>query len=176
MKIHLNLNLQEFFWGKLKKITNSFSDLNVQYLGNGNIKCLWKISRLDDVKIRFSRSYFYAIRLFDITNNRNKNEATCIMKEIQVAKSQSSFSFQIPLDKGVYYFEFGYRKPNGEWRKLAFQDLNLGYRIQRILNMLYQDEWFIPNETIKDNFSTMHDISYQMSLKSGIGGSDQIFK
>ena len=176
MKINLNLNLQEFFWGKLKKITNSFSDLNVQYLGNGNVKCLWNISRLDDIKIRFSRSYFYAIRLFDITNNRNKNQATCIMKEIQVPKSQSSVSFQIPLDKGVYYFEFGYRKPNGEWRKLAFQDLNLGYRIKRILNRLYQDEWFAPNENIKDNFSKMHDISYQMSLKSGIGGSDQIFK
>ncbi len=176
MKNHLNLNLKEFFWGKLKKITNNFSDLNVEYLGNSNIKCLWKISHLDDAKIKFSRSYFYAIRLFDITNNRNKNEATCIMKEIQISKSQSSFTFPIPVDKGVYYFEFGYRKPNGEWRRLAFQDLNLGYRITRILHSLYQDEWFITKNNSKNNFSSIHDLSYQMSLNSRIGGSDKIFK
>ena len=102
MKIHLNLNFKEFFWYRLKKITSSFSDLNVEYLGNGNIKCLWKISRLDDLKIKFSSSYIYAIRLFDLTNNRNKNEATCIMKEIQVSKSKSAFSFKIPIDKGGY--------------------------------------------------------------------------
>ena len=176
MKNHLNLNLKEFIWGKLKRITNSFSELNVEYLGDANIKCLWKISRLDDYKIKFSNSYFYAIRLFDITNNRNKNEATCIMKEIQVGKSKSSFSFKIPIDKGVYYFEFGYRKPNGEWRKLAFNDLNLGFRITRILNSLYQDEWFISDEDSKHKFSQMHDISYKMSPNSRIGGSDQIYK
>ena len=176
MKLHLNLNFKEFFWGKLKKITNSFSDFKVEYLGDGNIKCFWNISRLDNFKIRFSSSYFYAIRLFDITNNRNKNEATCIMKEIQVSKSKSSFSFKIPVDKGVYSFEFGYRKPNGEWRRLAFQDLNLGYRITRMLNSLSHDEWFISDKNRKHNFSQMHDISYQMSLNSKIGGSDQIFK
>ena len=176
MKIHLDLNLKEFFWSKLRKMTNSFSDLNVEYLGNGNIKCLWKISRLDNLKIKFSSSYFYAIRLFDITNNRNKNEATCIMKEFQVGKFQSSYSFQIPLDKGMYYFEFGYRKPNGDWRKLAFHDLNLGYRITRIFNSLYKDEWFMPNDHIKNKFSQMHEISYQMSFNSKVGGSDQIFK
>ena len=146
-------------------------------MGNANIKCFWKISRLDDFKIKFSSSYFYAIRLFDITNNRNKDEATCIMKEIQVSKSQSSFSFKIPVDKGVYYFEFGYRKPNGEWRKLAFQDLNLGYRIKRIFNTLYQDEWFITNiNTTNKSFKKIHEQSYQLSLNSRIGGSDQIIK
>ena len=176
MKIHLNLNFKDFFWGKLKKITNNFSDFNVEYLGNGSIKCIWKISPLDNFKIKFSSSYFYAIRLFDITNNRNKEEATCIMKEIPVSKSLASFSFQIPIDKGVYYLEFGYRKPNGEWRKLAFKDLNLGYRITRIFNSLYKDEWFFSNENSKHNFSQMHEISYQMSLNSRIGGSDQIFK
>lgn len=176
MKVHLNLNFKDFFWVNFKRITNSFSDLNVEYLGNGNIKCLWKISRLDDFKIKFSNSYFYAIRLFDITNNRNKNEATCIMKEIQIDQAQSSFSFQIPLDRGMYYFEFGYRKPNGEWRKLAFQDLNLGYRITSLLKYLYQDEWFEPYQNMKQNFSKMHDISYEISLNSRIGGSDQIFK
>ena len=176
MQLHLNLNLKELFWEKLKKITNSFSDFKVEYLGDGNITCFWNISRLDNFKIRLSSSYFYAIRFFDITNNRNKNEATCIMKEIQVSKSKCSFSFPIPVDKGVYYFEFGYRKPNGEWRKLAFKDLNLGYRITRIFNSLYKDEWFISNENSKHNFSQMHEISYQMSLNSRIGGSDQIFK
>ncbi len=98
------------------------------------------------------------------------------MKEIQVGKSQSSFSFQIPVDKGVYYFELGYRKPNGEWRKIAFHDLNLGFRITRILNTFYQDEWFISKENSKHIFSKMHEISYKMSLNSRISGSDQIFK
>ena len=67
------------------------------------------------------------------TNSRNKNNSTCIMKEIQVSKLQSSLSFPIPINKGMYYFEFGYRKKNGEWRKLAFENLNLGYRIKKIL-------------------------------------------
>ena len=176
MKIHLGLDFKEFFWGNLKRFTNNFSDLNVEYLGDGNIQCLWKISRLDDLKIKLSSSYFYAIRLFDITNNRNKNEATCIMKEIQVSKSKSSFSFKIPVDKGVYSFEFGYRKPNGEWRRLAFQDLNLGYRITRIYDRLYRDEWFIFNDHNQRNYSTIHEISYQLSLNSKIGGSNQIFR
>ena len=33
----------------------------------------------------------------------------------------------------MYYFEFGYRKKNGDWRKLANQNLNLGYRIKKVI-------------------------------------------
>lgn len=54
------------------------------------------------------------------------------MKEIEISKFQSSITFPIPINKGVYYVEFGYRKKDGEWRKLAYQKLNLGYRIKKI--------------------------------------------
>ena len=131
MRIGNTLYLKEYFWNSLHRLTNSFSNLTVNNLGNGYIKCFWEISRIDNLRIDFSKSSFYAIRLFDISNNRNKNNSTCIMKEIQVSKFQSSISFPIPLNKGVYYFELGYRKRNGEWRMLAYQNLNLGYRIKK---------------------------------------------
>ena len=110
MKISLNLNLKEYFWHALNKVTNTFSNLTVDNIGNGYVKCLWEISPIDNFRIEFSKSCFFAIRLFDISNTRNKNLSTCIMKEIQVSKFQSSITFPIPINKGVYYFEFGYRK------------------------------------------------------------------
>ena len=54
------------------------------------------------------------------------------MKEIEISKFQSSITFPIPINKGVYYFEFGYRKKDGEWRTLAYEKLNLGYRIKTV--------------------------------------------
>ena len=133
MKTGLQLKIKEYFWNSLKNFTNTYSNFIVTNLGNGYVKCFWEISSIDNFRIDLSNSSFYAIRLFDITNNRNKNNSTCIMKEIQVSKFQSSIAFPIPINKGVYYFEFGYRKKNGEWRKLAFQNLNLGYRIKKIV-------------------------------------------
>ena len=123
MKTGLQLKVKEYFWNSLKKITNTFSNLTVTNLGDGYMKCFWEISSIDNFRIELSESCFYAIRLFDITNNRTKNNSTCIMKEIEISKFQSSITFPIPINKGVYYFEFGYRKKNGEWRKLAYQNL-----------------------------------------------------
>ena len=102
MQASFYLNFKEYFWNSLNKFTNTFTDLTVNNLGNGYIKCFWEISPIDNWRIEFSKSCFYAIRLFDISNNRNKNDATCIMKEIQVSKYQSSISFPIPINKGKY--------------------------------------------------------------------------
>ena len=131
MKLSPHFNFKEYIWNSLNKLTNSFSNLTVNNLANGYVKCFWEISSIDNFRIDLSKSCFCAIRLFDITNNRDKHNATCIMKEIQVSKFKSSITFPIPINKGVYYFEFGYRKKNGEWRKLAYQNLNLGYRVQK---------------------------------------------
>ena len=129
-------------------------------------------SNIDSLRIKFSQSCFYAIRLFDITNSRNKNNSTCIMKEIQVSKFQSSITFPIPINKGVYYFEFGYRKKNGEWRKLAYQNLNLGYRIKKAIQILDNDNWF--DSKIRNNDLSFHEKSYQLSLNTQLGGSENI--
>ena len=174
MKINRFLSFKEYVWTGLNKLTNSFTNLTVNNLGNGYIKCFWKISTLDNFRIKMSRSCFYAIRLFDITNNRNKNNATCIMKEIQVSKFQSSISFPIPLNKGTYYFEFGYRKKNGEWRKLAYNNLNLGYRIKRVIQSFDYDNWF--DSKIKNGINDLsfHENAYQLSFNSSIGGSENI--
>jgi len=170
MKTYLHLNIKEYFWNSLNKITNNFSELKVNNLGNGDIKCFWEISPIDSLRIEFSRSCFYAIRLFDITNNRNKNNSTCIMKEIEVSKFQSSISFPIPVNKGVYYFELGYRKKNGEWRKIAYQNLNLGYRIKKLIFDNYN--WFDSKQReIINDFSPHHN-AYQLSSNSSIGGSE----
>ena len=174
MKIGLNLTLKEYFWNGLNKLTNSFSNLTVNDLGNGYVKCFWEISPLDNLKIQLSKSCFYAVRLFDISNNRNKNNATCIMKEIQVSKFQSSISFPIPINKGVYYFEFGYRKKNGEWRKLAYRDLNLGYRIKKLIQIFENDNWFDSKKRIINNENNPHEKAYQMSLNSLNGGSEKM--
>ncbi len=96
MKISLHLNLKQYFWNSLNKLTNTFSNLTVNNIGDGYVKCFWEISPIDNLRIDFSKSCFYAIRLFDITNNRNNNNSTCIMKEIQVSKFQSSILFPIP--------------------------------------------------------------------------------
>jgi len=174
MKAGLNLRAKEYFWNTLRKVTNTFSNLTVIYLGNGYIKCFWEISSIDSLRIKFSKSCFFAIRLFDISNNRNKNNSTCIMKEIQVSKLQSSISFSIPIDKGVYCFEFGYRKINGEWRKLAYQNLNLGYRIRKVIHIFEKDNWFNPlNRTVNTDLS-IHEEAYQLSLKTQLGGSEII--
>ena len=176
MKSGLHLKLKEYFWDNLKKITNNFSNLIVTDLGNGYIKCFWEISSIDNLRIELSQSCFYAIRIFDISNNRNKNNSTCIMKEIQVSKFQSSISFPIPINKGMYYFEFGYRKKNGNWRKLAFENLNLGYRIKRVIQSFENDSWFNSSIRGRHNDLSLHEEVYQLSLKVPvpIGGSEQI--
>ena len=165
-------SFKDYIWKSLNKLTNSFSNLKVNNLGNGYIKCFWEISRIDNLRIEFSKSCFCAIRLFDISNGRNKNNSTCIMKEIQVSKFQSSVTFSIPINKGVYYFEFGYRKKNGEWRKIAYQDLNLGYRIKKIVQISDTDNWF--DSQFNNNDISLHEKSYQLSLNEPLGGSESI--
>ena len=172
MKIGRHLNFKETLWNSLNKLTNSFSNLTVNNLGNGYIKCLWEISSIDSLRIELSKSCFCGIRLFDISNHRNINNSTCIMKEIQVSKFQSSITFPIPINKGVYYFEFGYRKKNGDWRKLAIQNLNLGYRIKKIIQIFNNDSWFDSNIRMRNNALGFHEKAYQLSLNSPIGGSE----
>ncbi|WP_413678954.1 DUF4912 domain-containing protein [Prochlorococcus sp. MIT 0916] len=171
MKINRLIHLKEYFWNSLNKLNNNFSNLTVNNLGNGYIKCFWQISPIDNFRIDFSKSCFCAIRLFDMTNNRNKNHSTCIMKEIQVSKFQSSITFPIPINKGVYYLEFGYRKNNGEWRKLAYQNLNLGYRIKKIIPR-FDYNWF--DSEIRNNDLSFHENSYILSLNKLSGGSENI--
>ena len=172
MNISRNLNLKEYILSGLYKLTNSFSSLTVNNLRNDYVKCIWEIGRIDNLRIEFSNSCFFAIRLFDISNNRN--HSTCIMKEIEISKFQSSITFPIPINKGVYYFEFGYRKKDGEWRKLAYQKLNLGYRIKKLLQSFDNDSWFDPKIRIRKNEVSLHEEAYQLSLNSVIGGSENI--
>ena len=172
MKIRFHFYPKEYFWNTVKKITNTFSDLSVNTLGNGFIKCSWEISSIDNLRIELSKTCFFAIRLFDISNKRNFNKATCIMKEIQVSKFHSSISFPIPINKGVYYFEFGYRKKNGEWRKLAHQTLNLGYSIRKVIQSFDNDNWFNSKKRMEQSFKSYHEEAYQLSLHEPIGSSD----
>ncbi len=172
MKIGPLLSLKEYVWGTLYKLTNNFSTLTVNNLGNGYIKCLWEISSIDNWRIEFSKSCFFAIRLFDISNNRNKNNSTCIMKEIQVSKYQSSITFPIPINKGMYFFEFGYRKKNGEWRKIAYQELNLGYRMKKVIQKFDSDNWFDSKRITSGNDMSSHEKAYQLSINTRIGGSE----
>ncbi len=174
MKIALNLSMKEYFWSTLNKVTNKFSNLTVNNLGNGYVKCFWEISPIDNFRIEFSKSCFYAIRLFDISNKSNQDNSTCIMKEIQVSKFQSSISFPIPINKGKYYFEFGYRKKNGEWRKIAHHYLNLGYRIKKIFKSFENDDWFDPRLILESSDPSIHEKAYQLSLNKRIGGSENI--
>ena len=174
MKIDRYLKLKEYVWNSIKKITNSFSHLIVNDLGNGYIKCYWEISSIDNFRIDISKSCFFAIRLFDISNNRNKNKSTCIMKEIQVSNFQSSITFPIPINKGVYYFEFGFRKKNGEWRKLAYNEINLGYKILKVIKSFENDNWFDSKIGLMTNNLNIHEKAYQLSLNSSIGGSENI--
>ena len=174
MKIDRYSNLKEYFWNSIKKLSNSSSHLIVNDIGNGYIKCNWDICAIDNLRIDLTKTCFFAIRLFDISNNRNKNNSTCIMKEVQVSKFQSSITFPIPINKGFYYFEFGFRKKNGDWRRLASQDINLGYRVLKIIKRFETDNWFDSKiGRIKDNLN-IHEKAYQLSLNTSIGGSDNI--
>ena len=174
MENGLQYKLKEYFWNSLKKITNTFSNLSVNNLGNGYVKCFWEISPIDNMRIELSKSCFVAIRLFDISNARNKDKSTCIMKEIQVSQFQSSISFPIPINKGVYYFEFGYRKKNGEWRKLAYDNLNMGYRIKKIIQKFDSSNWFSSKQHLQNTDLSAHQKAYQLSLNARIGGSEEI--
>tara|TARA_B100000945_G_scaffold255721_1_gene213001 strand:- start:898 stop:1443 length:546 start_codon:yes stop_codon:yes gene_type:complete len=174
MKIGRHLNMKEYVWKSLNKLTNNFTKLTVNNLADGYIKCFWELSSIDNFRIEFSKSGFCALRLFDITNNRNNKHSTCIMKEIQVNKFQSSIIFPIPINKGVYYFEFGFRQKNGQWRKLAHQKLNLGYRIKRIMQNFDNDNWFDSKKFIINNDLSFHEKAYQLSLNPTIGGSEKI--
>ena len=172
MNIRRNLNLKEYILSGLYKLTNSFSSLSVNNLRNGYVKSIWEIGRIDNLRIKFSKSCFFAIRLFDISNNRNKNNSTCIMKEIEISKFQSSITFPIPINKGVYYFELGYRKKDGRWRKLAYHQLNLGYRIKKDIQSFDIDNWF--DSKIRTSELSLHEKAYQISLNTAIGGSENI--
>ncbi len=173
MKIGIYHKFKEYFWNSLKEISHTFSYLKVNNLGNGYVRCFWEIGPIDDLRIKLSKSCFYAIRLFDISNNRNIVYSTCIMKEIQVSKFQSSISFPIPVNKGVYYFEFGYRKRNGEWRKLAYQNINLGYRIKRVIQAFENDNWFDCKTRFVNNIN-YHEKAYKLSSNLSIGGSEEL--
>ena len=96
------------------------------------------------------------------------------MKEIQVSKFQSSITFPIPINKGVYYFEFGYRKKNGEWRKLASQNINLGYRIKRIFQSFENDNWFY-SKIRRNKDISFHELAHQLSENTLIGGSENMY-
>ena len=96
------------------------------------------------------------------------------MKEIQVSNFQSSITFPIPINKGVYYFEFGFRKKNGEWRRLASQDINLGYKILKDIKRFENDNWFDSKIGLMTNNLNIHEKAYQLSLHSSIGGSENI--
>ena len=170
----IQFKLKEYFWNAFKKITNTFSNLTVNNIGNGYVKCFWEISPIDNLRIELSKSCFFAIRLFDISNARNKDKSTCIMKEIQVSQFQSSISFPIPINKGVYYFEFGYRKKNGEWRKLAYDNLNLGYRIKKIIQNFDSSYWFRSQQNLENIDLSPHEKAYQISLNESLGGSDEV--
>ena len=174
MKIPLKSSLKEYFWKTLNKLTNTCSYLRVNKTKNGDIKCFWEISPIDNFRIKFSKSCFYAIRLFDVSNNRNIDYSTCIMKEIQVNRFQSSTSFPVPLNKGMYYFEFGYRKNNGEWRRLAYDYLNLGYRIKKITKFFDNDNWFNSKFVVKNADQGPHEMAYQLSFNIRIGGSENM--
>ena len=95
------------------------------------------------------------------------------MKEIQVSQFQSSISFPVPINKGVYYFEFGYRKKNGEWRMLANQTLNLGYRIRKVIQSFDNDNWFNSKKRMEQSFESYHENAYQLSFHEPIGSSDK---
>ena len=174
MKIDRYLILKDYLWNSLKKLTNSYSHLTINNLGNGNMKCYWKISAIDNLRIDLSKTCFFAIRLYDITNHRNKNNSTCIMKEIQLSKFQSSVAFPIPINKGVYYFELGFRKKNGEWRKLAYNEINLGYRIIKAIQSYEYDNWFSLKNVLISNELNVHEKAYKSSMKTFIGGSENI--
>ena len=94
------------------------------------------------------------------------------MKEIEISKFQSSIVFPIPINKGVYYFELGYRKKDGRWRKLAYHQLNLGYRIKKEIQSFDNDNWF--DSKIGTNDLSLHEKAYQISLNTAIGGSENI--
>ena len=175
MKIGFHIKLKEYFWRSIKKVTNNYTNFKVNNLGNGYIKCIWQISPIDNFRIELSKSCFIAIRLFDITNNRVIDKSTCIMKEIQVSKFQSCLSFPIPINKGMYYFELGYRKKNGYWRKLASKDINLGFTINKGLDCFDSDDWFNSKNISGDASSSLHEEAYQLSFNSYIGGSETIF-
>ena len=96
------------------------------------------------------------------------------MKEIQVSQFQSSISFPIPINKGVYYFEFGYRKNNGEWRKFACDNLNMGYRIKKIIQKFDNSNWFGSQQQLEIADVNPHQKAYQLSLSASIGGSEEI--
>ena len=98
------------------------------------------------------------------------------MKEIQVSKFQSSISFPIPINKGMYYFELGYRKLNGEWRVLAVQNLNLGYRIKKVIHSHANNNWFDSTERIGKTNSSFHEEAYQLSLNTSNGGSERLIQ
>ena len=96
------------------------------------------------------------------------------MKEIQVSKFKSSITFPIPINKGVYFFEFGFRKNNGEWRSLAYQEINLGYRILKVIKSFGNDNWFDSKIGPFTNNLNIHEKAYQLSLNTSIGGSENI--
>ena len=172
MKIPFTTTLKEYLWKTLNKVTNNSSYLRVNNLGNGYIKCFWDISPIDNFRIKFSKSCFYGIRLFDASNHRNRYNSTCIMKEIQVNKFQSSTSLPIPINKGMYYFELGFRKRNGEWRRLDYDYLNFGYRIKKTMKFFENDNWF-DSKSISDN-NNNHEKAYQLSLNTRTGGSENM--
>ena len=59
-------------------------------------------------------------------------------------------------------------------RKLAFQDINLGYRIKKVIQIFESDNWFIPPGRRENSKLNFHEEAYQLSFTTRIGGSEKI--
>ena len=176
MKPPISSRISSFFWGKIRKIFNSHTSFIVSELEDALIKCRWNLSKVDKIRLKYSKSYFFAMRVFDVSSHGSKINSTCVMKELQISRNSNYYIFDLPSISSKYILELGYRKQNGDWRELSSFELNLTHHIPKLNNLLIDQDWFKNESASIQTPQDIYDKSYQLSLSSMLGGSENLHK
>ena len=149
MKIPFKDLLSKTLWNYASKVLKERTHLKALQLKDDSIQIEWQISNLDKIRAKSSNSYFFGVRVFDVSISGSKATSTCIMKEFQISKYNQSCRLSFPSLSSKYYIEIGYRKTNGEWRELRSIYLNSRHHIKQPLNFLVDEDWFYQHKDSK---------------------------
>ena len=59
-------------------------------------------------------------------------------------------------------------------RRITYENLNLGYRIKKIIKSFDNDNWFDSKNIVKNTDQNFHEKAYKLSLNKLVGGSENI--
>ena len=164
--------IKEIYQKLLLNHNNGQTSFDVRAISGQLIKCNWSLNEEDKKKLLSKDTYTLSLRLYDITRGRDENN-TCIMKEVEIKKSNKECFVKPLVASGDLLVELGYRKPYDKWFLLASSQIRLGSRVNSLEKLYLDDSWFYAKSFTEEN-DNIHEKAYQLSSAFASGGSEKI--